>query len=147
MKNCVSKLGICIICVLLISCSSKPRLRTITLNFTADPVINSEVLLPIDVIVTPDQAMKDIVKIGPEDWFGHQFRDTLLSDELYTIAISGGGVRVKNIVFEEDISKIIIYADFEDTINREGQQLLINCSDKKKKYEILVREKNLEMKK
>ncbi len=145
MKNWILNSAVCILATLLISCATKPR--TLTLNFKAAPVINSEVLLPVDVIVTPDPVMKDIVRIGPEDWFGHQTREALLDDELYPLAIAGGGERTKKVVLGEDISKVIIYADFEDTIEREDQQLLINCDDKKKEYDILIRQNTLEIKK
>lgn len=136
---------ICLLFVTLMSCASKPK--TLTLNFTADHAINSDVLLPVDVIVTPDPVMKNILDVGPEDWFGHQSRDILLGDELFRMAISGGSEQTKEVVLDEDISKVIIYADYDETMNREDQQLIINCSDKKKQYDILIRERNLEMKK
>lgn len=136
---------ICMLSVMLMSCASKTK--TLTLNFTADPVINSNVLLPVDVIITPGPVMKKILNIGPEDWFGHHYRDVLIGDELFPMAISGGAERTKEFVLDKGISKIIIYADYEEAINREDQQLIINCSDKKKKYDILIRERNLEMKK
>ena len=142
-KKWISGWIICLLSVTLMSCASK----TLTLKFTADPVINSDVLLPVDVIVTPDPVMKKVLNIGPEDWFGHRSRDILIGDELFPMAISGGTERIKEIPMDENISKIIIYADYEETINREDQQLIINCSDKKKKYEILIRENHLEMKK
>lgn len=76
------KLGILfILLATLMSCASKQR--SLALDFTADPVINARVLLPVDVILTEDALVKKIVKIGPEEWFGHQFRETLLEDELY----------------------------------------------------------------
>ncbi len=57
--------------------------------------------------------MQKIIKIGPEDWFGSQLRDTLLDDELYLLAMSGGGQRTKNIVLKADISKVLVYADLK----------------------------------
>lgn len=41
---------------------------------------------------------------------------------------------------------MIIYADFEETIQRENQQLMLNCPDTKNRFEILIRENNLEIK-
>lgn len=142
-RKWISGLIICLLSLTLMSCGAK----TLTLKFTADPVINSDVLLPVDVIITPDPVMKKILNIGPEDWFGHRSRDILIGDELFTMAISGGTKRTKEIPMDENISKIIIYADYEETINREDQQLIINCADKETSYEILIRENNLEIKK
>jgi len=143
-KKWISGWIICLLSVTLMSCSSK----TLTLNFTADPVINSDVLLPVDVIVTPDPAVvTKVLNIGPEDWFGHRSREILVADELFPMAIAGGTKRTKEIALDDNISKVIIYADYEDSINREDQQLIINCSDKKKKYEILIRNNNLEIRK
>ncbi len=143
LKKWVSGWIICLLSVTLISCGSK----TLTLKFTADPVINSDVLLPVDVIITPDPVMKEILNIGPEDWFGHRTRDILIKDELFTMAIAGGTERTKEIPMDENISKIIIYADYEETINREDQQLIINCADDETSYDILIRANHLEMKK
>ena len=150
MNNWKFKLLICILSALLISScwgkkSNLPELRTLTLHFKADPAINDQVLLPVDIIVTPAPVMKKIVQIGPEAWFGSQFRDTLLDDEIYPLAISGGGERTKKIVLK-DITKILVYADFENAMNREAQQLILDCPKEDNQYEILIKEKNLELK-
>lgn len=143
------KLLICILSALVVSsCGKKvqpPELRTLTLYFKADSVINDQVLLPVDIIVTPSAVMKKIVQIGPEAWFGSQFRDTLLDDELYPLAISGGGERTKKIVLK-DITKILVYADFENAMNRDAQQLILDCPKEDNQYEILIKEKSLELK-
>lgn len=150
MNKWTFKLLICILLALVASsCGGKkakqPELRTLTLHFKADSVINDLVLLPVDIIVTPSPVMKKIIQIGPEDWFGSQFRDTLLDDELYPLAISGGGERTKKIVLK-DITKILVYADFENAMNRDTQQLILDCPNEDNEYEILIKEKNLELK-
>ena len=144
MKTSLSSLVFCIILSVFVSCVSK---STYTLNFSADPQINEDVLLPVDVIVTKDSSMNAVIEIGPEDWFGHQTREVLIHSELYPLAISGGDKREKKVVVEKDISRIIIYADYENNNNREDQQLIINCSEGKRKYKILIKENNLEMEK
>ena len=149
MNNWKSKVLICILSALVISsCGEKkvkpPALRTLTLHFKAASEINDQVLLPVDIIVTESGVMKKIVQIGPEAWFGSQFRDTLLDDELYPLAILGGGERTKKIVLK-DITKILVYADFENAMNREAQQLILDCPNEDNQYEILIKEKNLEL--
>ncbi len=149
MKKWVLKAVICMLSAALItSCATKGpgKPRNLTLNFTADPVINAGVLLPVDIIVIPDAVLKKIVTIGPEDWFGSQFRDTLLDDELYPLAIRGGGERTKEIVLKHDITKVLIYADFEEAMNREAQQLVIDCPKSQNQFDVLIRENNLELK-
>lgn len=150
MNNWKFKVLICLLSAIVISsCGFKkigqPELRTLTLHFKADSVINDQVLLPVDIIVTPSPVMKKIVQIGPEAWFGSQFRDTLLDDEIYPLAISGGGERTKKIVLK-DITKILVYADFENTMNRDAQQLILDCPKEDNQYEILIKDKNLELK-
>lgn len=142
MKKSLSGLVLCMILSVLVSCVSK---STYTLNFSADPQINENVLLPVDVIVTKDSSMNKVIEIGPEDWFGHQAREVLVYNELFPLAISGGDEREKKIVVEKDISRIIIYADYENNNNREDQQLIINCSEDKRNYKILIKENTLEM--
>jgi hypothetical protein len=60
--------------------------------------------------------------------------------------MSGGGQRSKNIVLKPDISKVLVYADFEDAINRDAQQLIIDCPDTVNQYTVLIRGNNLEIK-
>ena len=149
MKNWGLKFIISILTAMLMtSCAfmSKDKARTLTLEFKADSTINSNVLLPVDIIVIPAPVMQKIIKIGPEDWFGSQLRDTLLDDELYLLAMSGGGQRSKNIVLKPDIYKVLVYADFEDAVNRDAQQLIIDCPDTDNQYTVLIRGNNLELK-
>ena len=144
MKKRLSGLVFCMILSVLMSCAGK---STYTLNFSADQQINEDVLLPVDVIVAKEPLMNKIIKIGPEDWFGHNSREVLVDNELYPFAISGGDERKKEVVVEKDISRIIIYADYENSDNRDDQQVIINCSDSKRNYRIRIKKNNLEIEK
>ena len=144
MKKITTGLILSAILCFFMSCATT---STYTLSFAADKQINDDVLLPVDIIVAKDPVMNSVVEIGPEEWFGHQTREVLVERELYPLAISGGEERVKKIIVDKEISRIIIFADYENSNDRDDQQLIINTSDRKTKYLILITENKLEIEK
>jgi len=85
--------------------------------------INENVLIPIDVIVTENSDA--ILEIGPENWFAHPKRDSLLNNELYRMTISGWDTHKLWLKPDSFIRKIIIFADYENLHDRDGQQLVL----------------------
>jgi len=111
----------------IMGCAMNYKLKPtqITLFIEAGPHINGGVLLPLDIIVV-DASLSDLIlDIGPEVWFGHSSRDRLVKKELRRFAISSGEIREIKVDVTRKTKRIIIYADYENDMDRNGQQLVI----------------------
>jgi hypothetical protein len=133
-------------CLFLNGCISS-KVSKITLHFNADREINENVLLPLDVVVVDKSLSETVLSIGPDDWFGDSLRDRLVGEEVHHLAIKGGATREITVKIPEETNKVIIYADYENNIDRLGQQIVI--APKKAvfspNYKVLIRDKNMEL--
>ncbi len=103
--------------------------RTVKIAFQADNHINEGVLLPVDIIAVQDSAVESVLDIGPETWFGHRMRERLISGkELFTFALSGGAKRKVKISVPKENKRVLVYADYENSEERDDQQVVITPS-------------------
>ncbi len=130
----------------LTGCATKPEL--ITIHLTADRHINDGVRLPVDIIAVEGSGeasfMGSVMKIGPEAWFGHSKRDQLSRRDYVPLAISGGETREETLKLNEEIKRVIVYADFENNKERDTQQVIIIPEKRHEKHFIMIRESELE---
>ncbi|OKY76355.1 MAG: hypothetical protein BM485_03710 [Desulfobulbaceae bacterium DB1] len=115
-----------ILSVMLGACAAPKKFSDITLNFAADPSINDDVLLPVDIVVVDRAVSESVLEIGPENWFGETLRDRLVGEEIQHVAIKGDARREVKITIPEGVTKVIIYADYENNVDRLGQQIVIS---------------------
>jgi hypothetical protein len=118
-----------------------------TLSLQADVPLNDGVLLPIDIIATNEIKAEAILGIPPGLWFGSDMREHLTKEEVHKLAVRGGETRDIAVTIGHGIGRIIVYADYENTSGREGQQLIISPRKSwfSKNYLISVRNNRLEL--
>ncbi len=133
----------------LFGCASPltPTSTDVTLSLQADVPINDGVLLPIDIITTSEIKAEAILSIPPGLWFGSDMRESLSKQEVHKFAVREGEARDITVTIGRGIGRIIIYADYENTNGREGQQLIISPGKSwfRKNYLISVRNSQLEL--
>ncbi len=143
------KLGICLaLAMTLTGCASGPTRPTdVTLEFKAGNSINNGILLPIDVMTVDQDKASAILGISPDEWFGNPMREQLTPDEIHKLAIRGGGERVIRVKVNPRTGKIILYADYESTSQRDLQRLVIDAEKKSLEdtYLINVKQNQLEL--
>jgi hypothetical protein len=135
-----------LVCIALTGCGG-PKYTDVTLAIKADTSINDGVLLPIDVIAVDESKAQSVLSVSPEEWFGNDIRERLTSEEIQKLAIKGGGTRTLNVRVRSDVGRIIIYADYENTSERDRQQIIIFPKNERfqGKYSILVQKNRLEL--
>jgi len=119
------------------------KIWPISITLIADKHINNNDLLPVDIIVV--KASDTILEIGPENWFGDPKRDTLLEGEIYKLAIGNSQKRCIKIKVNPDIEKLIIFSDYTDLTDREGQQIVIDPEKWQLHYYIHLRDRKMEL--
>jgi hypothetical protein len=124
-----------------------PSSTDVTLSLQADVPLNDGVLLPIDIIATNEIKAEAILGIPPGLWFGSDMREHLTKEEVHKLAVRGGETRDIAVTIGHGIGRIIVYADYENTSGREGQQLIISPRKSwfSKNYLISVRNNRLEL--
>lgn len=113
-------------CFLGSSCSLPSQFSNITLYFEATDDINDNVLLPVDIVIVDKSLSETVLQIGPDDWFGDVLRDRLVGNEVTHLAFRSSSERNVKIDIPEGVTKVIIYADYENNIDRVGQQIVIS---------------------
>lgn len=134
-------------CCLFLSGCLAPKTSTITLLFSADREINENVLLPLDIVVVDKSLSETILDIGPDAWFGDSLRDRLVGEEVHHLAIKGGSTREVSVEVPGETNKVIIYADYENNIDRLGQQIVISPEQStfSPSYEVIIKDNNMEL--
>ncbi len=130
--------------MLLSACASplKPDYTDVTLSLQADVLINDGVLLPIDIITLNDDKAEAVLGISPDLWFGNDMRERLTAEKIQKFAIRGGGERNITVRVPSETGKIIIYADYENISEREGQQIIIFSGKNRFRDSYLIRVHN-----
>ena len=113
-------------CFIGASCSFPSQFSSITLHFQSSDIINENVLLPVDIVIVDKSMSETVLQIGPDDWFGDVLRDRLVGKEVTHLAFRGNSEREVKIDIPDGVSKVIIYADYENKIDRIGQQIVIS---------------------
>ncbi len=98
---------------------------TLKVRMKAEDRINNDVLLPVDIIVVSESMQNEVMEIGPEEWFGHSLRERLTEIELHSLAISGGEKRKVKVKRKSRSQKVIVYADYDNSTDRNKQQVII----------------------
>lgn len=147
--NILNNIAFILISVVLSGCASPltPSSTDVTLSLQADVPINDGVLLPIDIMATNEIKAEAILGIPPGLWFGSDIREHLTKEEIHKLAVRGGETRSIAVTIGHGIERIIVYADYEHTSGREGQQLIISPRKSwfSKNYLISVRNNRLEL--
>ena len=135
-----------LVCIALSGCAG-PKYTDVTLSIKADTSINDGVLLPIDVIAVDESKAESVLSISPEEWFGNDMRERLTSEEIQKLAVKGGGARTVNVRVRSEVGRIIIYADYENTSERDRQQIIIFPKKEQFRgtYSIQVQKNRLEL--
>jgi len=131
----------------LTGCAGGPRQTDVTLQLKADESINDGILLPIDVIAVDEGKAAAVLGVSPDEWFGSRQREQMAPDEIQKLAIRGGGNRTVPVKINPQNGKIILYADYESTSQREQQQLVIDPKKESLRdtYHIKVKKNFLEL--
>lgn len=132
---------ILIISIFMTGCS------TMIISIEADKDINDGILLPVDIISVNESFAGKVSDIGPQDWFGHYYREKLSPDELNTLAIAGGQNRRVKVKIHSGVERIIVYTDFENIDDRDSQQVILMSSRFRRYKFIRIRGNGLELKK
>ena len=128
------------------SMPSIPRFFGTTVHFGAAGHINNGVLLPVDIIIAPDSVMNAVLEIGPDEWFGHPMRGTLLPEQLSHLAMGGGQTREMDIKVDTDnANRIIIFADYENIAQRHKQQIHITIGTWEYNYYVKIQKDSMEL--
>ena len=122
-----SGVNICIICILLslVGCGKATHL---SLTINSAPGINDGVLLPMDIIAVEKSKVEQVLDVGPEDWFGDSLRDSLhpgSNEDIHRLAVKADTSRVVDVRIGEEVEQVVIFADFENSVDRESQQIII----------------------
>ncbi len=133
--------------IALTGCAQPKKFSDITINFASEPVINEDVLLPVDIVVVDRSLAEAVLEVGPEDWFGQSMRDRLVGDEIQHIAIRGNAEREVQITIPDGVTKVIIYADYENNADRLGQQIVISPEKENfaPSYRVTIKENRMEL--
>ena len=116
----------------------------ITLNFYSGNHINKDARLSVDIIIVEDSDA--ILEIGPEDWFGDDKRGTLLKGEqLYKLSFLGNQTQKQKVKVKSSISRIIIFAEYDNSLDREDQQLVLEPKTWNLNYTILLKDNHMEL--
>lgn len=148
MKNIFKNLGMGLAVALAFTgCAGGPKQTDVTLQLKADDSINDGILLPIDVITVDEGKAAAVMGVTPDEWFGSRQREQLAPDEVQKLAIRGGGNRSVPVKINPQTGKIIVYADYESTSQREQQQLVIDPKKESLRdtYHIKVKKNYLEL--
>ncbi len=129
------------------ACAKSPHFSDVTLYFESDPYINDNVLLPVDVVIVDRSLAETILEIGPDNWFGDTLRDRLVGDEVHHLAIKGSSQRQVEVTIPEETTKVIIYADYENNLDRPGQQIVISPEKTKfqRRYNVKIQNNKMEL--
>jgi hypothetical protein len=125
--NIAKFFGLFLVAMALSACAAplKPNYTDVTLSLQADVPVNDGVLLPIDIITINENKAEAVLAISPDLWFGNDMRERLTAEEIQKFAVRDGGSRNITVRVPSETGKIIIYADYENTSEREGQQIII----------------------
>ncbi|MFZ5758294.1 MAG: hypothetical protein ACOY32_01525 [Thermodesulfobacteriota bacterium] len=148
MSRKLSRLALlAIAAIALTGCAQPKKFSDITINFASEPVINEDVLLPVDIVVVDRSLAEAVLEVGPEDWFGQSMRDRLVGDEIQHIAIRGNAEREVKITIPDGVTKVIIYADYENNADRLGQQIVISPEKENfaPSYRVTIKENRMEL--
>jgi len=108
-------------CVLMLAAGCGHRTAKIVIH--TSPQINGGLLLPVDVIATNQDKEKEILKIGPDQWFQSELRQTLSEKELMRLALKGGEPdRSFKFKGPKGTNAFIVFADYQGVTERESQQ-------------------------
>lgn len=124
-----------------------PKPADVTLQLKADNPINDGILLPIDIMTVDENKAASVLSLSPDEWFGSRLREQLTPDEIQKVAIRGGGTRSVPVKVNSQTGRIIVYADYEATSQRDQQQLVIDASKQalRDSYVIHVKTGELEL--
>jgi predicted component of type VI protein secretion system len=119
-----------------------PRYTEVAMSLKADVPINDGVLLPIDIITVNEIKADAVLAISPEVWFGNEMRERLTPEEIQKFAVKDGGTRKIDVRVPSDTGRIIVYADFENTSERQKQQIIIVPGKERFRDSYLIRVHN-----
>ncbi len=117
------------------------------ISIESDKDINNGILLPVDIISVNESFAEKVADIGPQDWFGHYYREKLSPEELNSLAIAGGQNRRVKVKIHSGVKRVIMYTDFENIDDRDSQQIIFMSSRIKRYKFVRIRKNGLELKK
>ncbi len=115
-----------VVCLLmLVGCGKSSHLM---LTIVSEPNINDGVLLPMDIMAVSDGKTDQILEIGPEDWFGDSLRESMrpgAKGNIQRLAIGSDSTKTVELTIGEDVERVVVFADFETSTDRESQEIII----------------------
>lgn len=98
-----------------------------SITFACDPQINQGQLLPVDIIyVTRYQTPREIIAIGPDQWFNSSER--MQWETRQTLGLRGSETKTVHLNqrWLKGAKLLIIFADFKGVKNPQSQQVIID---------------------
>jgi hypothetical protein len=105
------------------------NIKTESIVFQCDKIINQGMLLPVDVIyITKYRMPRAVISIGPNRWFNSLEREQWETKQ--TLSLKGGETKTLNLnkLWLEDTVLLIIFANFKDVKDPDSQQIIIDES-------------------
>jgi hypothetical protein len=115
-----------VICLFMLVGCGKSSSMMVTI--VSEPDINDGVLLPMDIMAVNEDKTDQILEIGPEDWFGDSLRDSMrpgAKGNVHRLAIDADSKKVVEVKLAEDVERVVVFADFETSTDRESQEIII----------------------
>ena len=94
--------------------------------FRADPGINAGLLVPVDVNATTQAKAKELLKIGPDDWFTSDTRGSMSDAEIRHLALKPGEVRLIKFTGPKDADTFIVFADLKGVKDAQAESIVFN---------------------
>lgn len=117
--------------------------RSAKVLFYAEPQINEGLLVPVDIIATTRDKSKEIIGIGPDEWFSSKLRESMNEDQLLRLAIRNGETRKVKFKGPKGTDAFIVFADFQGIVDRDRQQQVFFPKCSKRTFYIEVQNKKL----
>jgi hypothetical protein len=83
-------------------------------------------LVPVDVIATTAAKAKEILKIGPDEWFASDTRSATPDAEIRKIALKPGEVRLIKFTGPKDTDTFVVFADLAGVRDAQAQQAVFS---------------------
>ncbi len=102
-----------------------PHVKTQTILFKCDNLINNAMLLPVEVIcLTQDDQLGEVVGVGPNDWFESDIRKKYPFK--HTLMLRNGADRlIKLKKMPPDAKYVVIFASYYQVEEPEPQQIIL----------------------
>lgn len=139
-------LTVALLCGLVSGCRTMGMGRRAAVLLECDPQINEGLILSVDLIWADERGQKEILNIGPDRWFSHDYRWGLTETHLTRLDLRGGGSRQVNLRAPSGAVVLIVFADYGNVTDPNAKRLVIQAGGivRAQRVHIRVHEDKLE---